>query len=362
MKIVQEKPMNINDTLLAYFECDANIRNASEKEAICKFIKAPIRIKTKFVKPLIQKLMEPHSKGALFTHIDELRKIEESTKELTEKRDHVIHAVNTYLLGRYINDICCDIKVDEFEWKLAALFHDIGYPIEITAFYDTPSPSNPQQIIERYFKILSKNGVLEISYPIDINLVLEKFKNLAYKKDALEYIQEGINQWDTNINVREKYETMISTNEICHGMISALTILHWINSMYLRHNPNRSESYIPAENSDWNLKYFKNNVISACSAIFLHDLDDDVFVKIDKKKAPLPYLLKLCDELQNWDRPKSGVAKEDSDNYGISIKNNGKMCFYVKDEAKMNKIKGNIECLNDDSINICPFTKEGAIK
>ncbi|MCG7847634.1 MAG: hypothetical protein MIO93_00440, partial [ANME-2 cluster archaeon] len=89
-----------------------------------------------------------------------------------------------------------------------------------------------------------------------------------------------------------------------------------------------------------------------CSAIFLHNLSDDAFTKISKNKAPLPYLLKLCDELQNWDRPDNNMLDGDSpENYNISIQN-GVLCFEVKDGSIKDKISDKIKCLNDPKIEI----------
>ena len=192
---------------------------------------------------------------------------------------------------------------------------------------------------------------IEIFNPV-VNLVPINFEKLTTEKNAFEYIQNQIYNWSLGVNVKKRYESMICTDKICHGMISALTVLHLIDSMYQKHNPKRVEEYIFADDSDWNQKHFKDDVVPACSAIFLHNLDDDAFDKIDKKKASLPYLLKLCDELQNWDRLNGEGKSEPSENYGISIED-GKIFFKVKCKTKMEDIKGKIKCLNDESIYVC---------
>lgn len=354
MKTTQEryKEKSINEKLAKYFESNANIEHVSNRENICKFIRASPAEKYNYITPLIDDFMKQNSKGKLDLHISELYKIEFATKNLTKTRDHVIHALNTYLLGYYINDKYLDNKVDKFQWKLAALFHDIGYPIV-----------SSQKIIKRYIQTMGKieNELsIEIFNPV-INLVPMNFEKLAIEKNAFNYIQNQICKWDLGVNVQKRYDTMICTDKICHGIIGALTVLHLIDSMYQKHNPERVKEFKPVEGSDWNQEHFENDVVPACSAIFLHDLKDGAFDKIDKNKAPLPYLLKLCDELQNWDRPNGEGESEPSENYGISIED-GKLTFYVEDETKIKDIKKGIKCLNDNSIIVRLVSREGTIK
>ena len=141
MGIIQEEIWDINKKLAKYFESDANIEKVSDIENICAFLRAPIDEKYSHISPLIDEFMKRNSKGKLDLHISELYKIESATMNLTEKRDHTIHSLNTYLLGLYINDKYLGNEVNELQWKLAALFHDIGYPIV-----------NSQEIIKRYIR------------------------------------------------------------------------------------------------------------------------------------------------------------------------------------------------------------------
>lgn len=46
---------------------------------------------------------------------------------INKGRDHVIHTVHTYLLGMIIIDALKDESINKFTWKIASLFHDIGY-------------------------------------------------------------------------------------------------------------------------------------------------------------------------------------------------------------------------------------------
>ncbi len=274
--------MNINETLVKYFEVTPPVNNYTFKAGIPKFLHEPnTQKKYELAQQLIKDILGEIGKDKLYSHITELYEVEEATMCLTGKRDHVIHALNTFLLGFYVNNLYLAEKVEEFQWTLAALCHDIAYPLEIS-----------QTIIERY---LSKMRTIKNELHIEnfgpvINLIPKNFEKLTNNKNALECIQKRIYEWGLDVNVQKRYEDKISSNEICHGMLSALTVLYLVDLMYRK-------------NSRWDQEKFENDIVSACSAIFLHNLSDDAFEKIDKNKAPLPYLLKLCDELQTWDRP-----------------------------------------------------------
>lgn len=359
MIIIQEKykEKSINEKLAKYFKNEVDYRKDLDIKAIYKFYTTSDHdIKFKCVEQIIKKLVESNGKKKIYLHIDKLHKIEKDTTSLTGKRDHVIHALNTYLLGLYINDKYLATKVNEFKWKLTAPFHDIAYPIEIAALHPEISmPMTSKEMVESYIDTMKNIEGVDNFNIIVQNLVPKNVEKLTNKKNAFDYIQNQIRKWGLGVNVQKKYDTMISSNKICHGMFSALTVLHLIDSMYQKHNPERVEEYKPAEDSDWNQEYFENDVVPACSAIFLHNLDKDAFDKIDKNEAPLPYLLKLCDELQNWDRPGGKRKSEPSENYGISIED-GNLIFYVKDKAKIKDIKKRIEWLND-TIDVCPLDK-----
>lgn len=331
--------MNINNTLSKFFSetpiifCRDDKANKEIKREIIAFLdESKIESKYQPAKELTKELVKPHNKKPLYQHIVELYKVEKATMVLTGKRDHVIHALNTFLLGVYINSKYLGNKVDMFQWELTALFHDIAYPLEIA-----------QEIIERYFKEVEdiKNKLHIESFTPTMNIVPKNFEKLTNNKTAFDYIQTKIDEWGLKVDVEKKYSEMSSSNIICHGMISALSVLYLIDLMYQKHNPERRYN-----SSDWGQEYFETDVVSACSTIFLHNLSDDAFEKINKIKAPLPYLLKLSDELQNWDRMQEGDSPE---NYDIQVQQN-QLIFKVSNQDTKDEIEDNIKCLKDNNI------------
>lgn len=321
--------MNINTTLSGYFIDNGLIDEAEIYQKIHKFLtNTKPDANYKLAEQIIKKLVKKYDKDKLNSIIAELYKVESATMRITTNRDHVIHSLNTFLLGLCINKYYLNNKVDIFEWTLAALFHDIAYPAKIS-----------QDIIRSYLEKMSaikKDLDIESFDPV-INLIPKNFEKLTNNKNAFGYIQKKIYEWELDVNVQEIYDDKICSNNLCHGMLSALTVLYLVDLMYQK-------------NSWWNQENFKNHIVPACSAIFLHNLEDDAFKKIDKTIAPLPYLLKLCDELQNWDRPSKKMPHGDSpENYDIDIKEN-EIIFMVKTEGVKKKISKKIKCLNDSNI------------
>jgi len=102
---------------------------------------------------------------------------------------------------------------------------------------------------------------------------------------------------------------MIKEGSIHHGALSALSVLNIIDLYYEKLIPDRRNqinrrSNIPVNQHQIN---FENDIIPSCAAMFIHDLKSESFQegKINRRYAPLAFLLKLSDCLQEWQRPCS---------------------------------------------------------
>lgn len=276
----------------------------------------------------IDNIMKAHNKQQLLHHVTELARIEHGTMELEPwVRDHVVHALLSYLLGIYINEhFIINIignKVDSFQWKLAGLFHDIGYPAQIA-----------KDILKSYTdkinKIKKEIGVE--SQEIYFSVVPVGLENLQNNVNSFDLFQKNLDEWGLKINASDVYESYIKNGKICHGMISALCVLYIIDLLYQKNNPNRDN----LQASGWSQKYFDIDVVPACTAIFIHNLPSQHFrnSKISLEISPIAYLLKLSDCLQDWERPthnnKHGFS---ASLYNIDVKNN-KLYFSVPEERK----------------------------
>jgi len=266
---------------------------------------------------IIEDILTYHGKERLLAHVAELARIEHGIKELEPwVRDHVVHALLSFILGTYLNEkfmtLFNDTKVDYFQWKLAGLLHDVAYPAQIAKDILKPF-SEKINLIKRE---------LEITAPdIFFQIVPRGLDTLSNGVNSLELIQNQINEWNLEINAKNEYTEMIDSGKICHGMISGLAVLYVVDLLYQKYNPGREFRSITIQGYgiDWNQKYFEEDVVAACTAIFIHNLNRHRFknAKINPHRAPLAFLLKLSDLLQEWERPsfenRHGFAAEKFD-------------------------------------------------
>ncbi|MBN2020755.1 MAG: hypothetical protein JW749_11095 [Sedimentisphaerales bacterium] len=293
----------------------------------------------KAVISIIGKIMTTHGKKPLIGTISELARVEYGTRELKPfVRDHVVHAMLSFLLGIYINENLlklshCDVK--PFPWKVAGLFHDIGYPMQIASNIHEPFTKKINEI----------KRDLGVSAPdVSFKVIPEGLDKLTYGANTLELFQDQLDKWELKIDANKEYKAMVDSGQISHGIISSLSVLHVIDLMYQKYNPERKDECTDQYDIPWGQLYFKNDVVPACAAIFVHDLDHCLKKSpLDRKRAPLAFLLKLSDCLQEWERPNAdqhiGVS---NDRFGIHIAN-GKLEFTVDDKKRRDKIEKEIK-------------------
>lgn len=272
--------------------------------------------------------------------VDILRQYEEGAGSFIDKqRDHYLHAVNVFLTGlsvyasteTYRNAFSEAIvssgyqyaypQTDEeflYRWGIAALFHDIGYPLEI---------ANNQ--IERFLRtILSVDD--EDSH-VRVSIAFDNFDNLNKVKEVLPkevFCEEYARTYDdtgsldllkpldimahhicqcfhTDLETTKKaldnsVARMIESGFIDHGFYSALIVMKWYGLLIqqCRYNP----------------AYFYWPVTDAAVAILLHNyykhgLQKEPFDLGPMHAAdnPIAFLLILCDELQEWNRKAHGL-------------------------------------------------------
>lgn len=301
--------------------------------------------------------------------LNEMRMFEENAGILTEKqRDHFTHSVNVFLLGlaiynknekyrsafekkglnKQIYPDSYDTAHEEFfyRWGIAALFHDIAYPIEITF-----------NQLKRYLNFISvKCGitekVLEASVFIKNTDVFNLLPQMKPKKEFFnEFFEKHPDFSQFHINSLSLIAKEISNSigvdfdkikdemfnyvnkmdeggHVDHGYYSALIVLRWFYQLMLT--------------QEWNPIYFYFPVVNASTAIILHNyykygLMNEPFnlKKLDVEQHPLSYLLILCDELQDWNRKPYGekdIHKTSPNDILLYIDNNKMLIKYVFNE------------------------------
>jgi hypothetical protein len=292
---------------------------------------------------IIEAVFSYHGKEELLRYLTELARIESGIKEIQPwLRDHVVHALLSFVLGIYINERLLKGAVNRFVWKLAGLLHDVAYPIEVAHNVLASLPSTMSEIARR----------LEVPAPTLVATTkIDGLETLENGASSLDLIQDRITSWGLNVDVLGTYREM-QAGRPCHGMYSALAVLRVLDLMYQKYNPKREHKRIPAVMPylDWNQRYFEQEVVCACTAIFLHNLPPARFngVKISRQRAPVAFLLKLCDALQDWERPsKREPAGTPATAYDIDIRLSGLSLSARVENMRKTKIRNEIESVLD---------------
>lgn len=277
--------------------------------------------------------------GSFADLLDALRAYEEHSSVLLDKqRDHLVHSVNVFVLGLSIyaknarfRD-CFNARVHSnsydgaqtypaveflYRWGLAALLHDIGYPVEIihnqfkkfvSFIGEADGQSNADPFLD-YFNFSALDSISEILYksaftkkfteslPTDLGLdPLRPTHLIAYNLHSALGVAFG--------PIRDAVVSFLGTMQkngfVDHGYYSALILLKWYGYLIQRSGQPADILYHP--------------VLDCASAIFLHNYYRNVLMRppfslqaLATSRHPIGFLLILCDELQEWNRTAYGI-------------------------------------------------------
>lgn len=267
---------------------------------------------------LIRKILDIHGKEDIVKFLGKLASIEPRIQKLQPwVRDHVVHAINTFLVGVYILE-----KVNfppfkgarfdyPFMWKLCGPTHDLGYPIEI-------AHNIKKDFVDEMNSIL--DNIKSPSPKLKPNTYPENLEKLCDNWDSNKIIQKRLTEWALGIDVEEYYDWLKKKNKTDHGVISALSQLKVIEAMYYRVNPKRKNDDINMNDLNFNQKNFDLDIVSASAALFIHNIDLNYYGfsnKIDFGLSPLAFLLFLCDTFQEWDRYSENRPVYSGDNFDV---------------------------------------------
>jgi hypothetical protein len=313
--------------------------------------------------------------------IDTLTEEELSGKMYEEYRDHVTHSIWTYLLGLYLYNKNPLIKhaidskysssVDFLQaWKIAALFHDIGYTCDVginneekflSPIFNRIYPSIHYPIKSYlnargyYFTEDNENHLTKLSQRV--TTLSPKLTDLETKPGTIkEWVlneiedhaintclaQEGVQTPLKNYYRMSQFVKPISRETYRdHGILSSIILLYQfynfnlvlsgLQGKQLPQNFSRKSRIFLEEmiNSSIDRKT-ASIVLDAALAISLHNIDPKIWMtdhleskistdphnlsimdyKIKLMEMPLAFLLALVDVLQCWDRPRRRKASD----------------------------------------------------
>lgn len=297
--------------------------------------------------------------------------VERSGKMYSEYRDHVAHTIWTYLLGLYLykqnRPIREAIQAKSSEgdflraWKVATLFHDIGYtfdrgldheeeflrPIldELQVLVDSPlrgylqargavllekEENDIAHVLGRFIpKVISLDDVEFSPRPGPKKKLLDRVEDLAIPTQLAQEGRKTPLQSYYELGKKEKPKDRDRFRD--HGILSALILLYQFDGLdyYLeklervnlpteisRKTREELESIVRPPIT----QHFAEIVRHAAAAIALHNVNPEVWepyktkrepyhlslddYRISLEESPLAFLLALTDVLQCWDRPK----------------------------------------------------------
>ena len=291
------------------------------------------------------RIMLSGAKNPFVDLLDTLRSYEERAATLIEKqRDHFVHSVNVFILGLAIyaankpyRDAFSDAVMDDskypenfptareeflFRWGLAALFHDVGYPVEIIS----------NQLM-RFLKFVTDADHDSTLGDVKVHLEFENFRRFNSVAEVVpkkEFIRDFYNEHDSSVyvdllqpidllaqrihqtvgipmvaikNKLDLYHAeMAKKGFVDHGYYSAIIVLKWYG-------------YLIQTTDEAPLRFYHAIVDSAC-AILLHNYYDKTLIDsfglqpLSAKQNPIAYLLMFCDEMQDWNRAAYGILEK----------------------------------------------------
>ncbi len=294
-----------------------------------------------------------------------------NTRKKINIRDHLSHTIRVILFSNYLFTDYYKIKEDESRQKrvvfIAAIFHDLAYPIEkIKEIGNNLSKG-------AFKKLLNSSGEIEFTLdnPKDLldlidfwgslpSALEEEYRNS--KKDSSAYQAE---KERCKNKIKHIYKEIIMPAIAGKGLFNAK---HNLSSVVLFLRPILNEW----RNSNTYLRKKIETICDICLAIAYHDrsLDISNFNKIEyKTDIPLAVkILRIADELQEWDRTRKEDSFTDDVSFGKSpeifslnylqrnkeVINDGKkeievsnFCYFLID-----KIDGLLPIINQNSLQL----------
>lgn len=287
--------------------------------------------------------------------LDALDKFEVLAGQLVDRhRDHYMHAVTVFLLGikiatenskareaLFVFQTYSDSYPNEYEellyrWGLTALFHDVGYPLELgyRAIVEYGSLLMEPCLVNEAGHVRRSPSVSRSSDPMlrlylpnpDSFLYINRLQpKLELANDYyLKYPQLRVEQLPACAlqalagrlsatlgfapverfydSLRNHLLTMLERGRIDHALYGAITFLKWMNEAIAK--------------TEWNPAYFYIPVLDCTAAIALHNVYSELFQRppfnrppLSLSSFPLAWLLILCDQLQEFDRLSYGTKR-----------------------------------------------------
>jgi hypothetical protein len=177
-------------------------------------------------------------------------------------------------------------------WTVAALCHDLGYPLE--------KSKNVLEKTEKMMEAFVSNPYVEKNFKFDgtqdsnnldiITFMSKKMKPVVEKMEGTDQI---IAQYKASIQDKYRFKYKLSLEDFSHGIVSAI-IVYKMLIYFIETDNNPDADYIFA-NEDARQFYIRRDILRAISS---HTCENIYHIDV----LTLPMILFACDELQEWGR------------------------------------------------------------
>jgi len=214
-------------------------------------------------------------------------------------RDHIAHVFRVFLLGQYIikhaigfenitpkmEEMAISPEEKEAIWSISALTHDLGLALE-----------QIHEINQKVRRMLQKFGnipVQELGYRY-----FTQFGNISefgVRFLSSNIIRKDENNYYTHLQAKYYQKFLSALSGFNHGVISSVILMK--DLVYFKESDYMLDTYKPLKKEDARQFLIRKEILRAIAS---HSCDDIYYLKITN----FPFLLTLCDEMQEWGRPR----------------------------------------------------------
>lgn len=236
----------------------------------------------------------------LYTFLEEFQKFETILYgAVPNYRDHIAHIFRVFLLGHYIiktaigfeniSPNITDLKISPEEkeaiWCILALTHDLGYSLEVI-----------HHINQRVRSMLQQFGnipVQELGYSYFTQFGSISDFTVRFLSSDLTKIDKD--KFATHLQAKYYQKFLSALSNFNHGVISSTILMK--NLVYFKESDCMLDTYKPLEREDARQFLIRKEILRAIAA---HSCEDIYYLGIKN----FPFLLTVCDEMQEWGRPR----------------------------------------------------------
>lgn len=264
-------------------------------------------------------------------------------KNSIKVRDHLSHTLRNLLLSNYILNLYKPHNNENLKRQIniAIIFHDIGYPFEK---------------LKKVAKKLEKGALNDLlNSKGDIHIALSRPDDLLEMLDFFGELQNN-----SKINATTKFKLEYLYREVISSTIAGKGLFdspHNLSSVVLFLLP-IFHSWKKSPN-DSQLKHEK--ISDICLSMALHDRKQIISDELKFEIPLITKIIRIADELQEWDRIQYNLSYTKDANFKDSISNILSVDFELKHINRKNKCIPAIT-LSDKILGISPFAGNEGIE